>query len=844
MTWSCSFDILSHACVPAIAVCSGFPSIMNWTEGNLNRHSRARKGKETLLRQKEHFAKARAGILDANVKISPPSVSFLAIPAQHPSSVRRDALKSTSSRKHQSDDRLMSSRYFSEDRPKLPASTRLQGQETEDEAMRQKRRKLLLKGDWVGTNVQKPIEMEFTKPRGSPSNPWGVKKSRRQASKQKLRRLLGVKHGEEYDRAGLGAVDASTPASLRRIKVRVGGYERALGDSSNASPRSNGTQVQFSGSRGKSFSRRKIPLRSVRELTEQCPVGRRRYRDLREQRQDRGQACIPRSDASHRSHSSASQTPLLTTSPLLFHPVPTRPALLHLLHPQSVDSDNANSTLAQLGVDHPPVPSSQASENDVWRTFVACPNDDSAFNEMRSSDNPEDAAQRPVSPGVSQLGTSRPLHGTYNTEAAVSPETREVNNIAGDRAPPTASASRFAEELRPDPCHHRSSEVSSDDDQIAPIATDDITSRGGSDLSQPSESTRGNDRRGDGSSKELAMPAGSSDEMSLLVVSSSPRHPPLLGEMDEATTFLMDQPEGITFRSDASSPRLISPQLLGKDPAFKGEAAAAIEEQLPGELTQEDENDMWRNFVFGDSSGILEKALEDARRDTARSLRPSLPSTSTCSCEESPQGLTASSLDHVSIDRRDFAEELYETTRKAASTTSASHVATAGASSADLSSDTTSGSVEIALRTDQATHGSCSPSSAASNNMCRQVFPNELMTSSTCEADTSTSTIDPKQLEKHGESDDCFKFARPKLFVGKKIEHVDEQRQIALSAPQIRGKPQARRRQKRTTDGRANIRKLPNYGGSDPIEEFELDYRSDRADKGSMFGPLETESGF
>lgn len=230
---------------------------MNWTEGNLNRHSRARKGKETLLRQKEHFAKARAGLLDANVKISPPSVSFLALPTQQASSFRRDALNSTSSRKHQSDDRLMSGRYFSEDRPKLPAPIRLQGQETEDETMRQKRRKLLLKGDWVGTNVQKPIEMEFTKPRVSSSNPWGVKKSRRQVSKQKLRRLLGVKSGEGYDRARLSAVDTSTPTSLRRIKVRVGSYERALGDSSNASPRGSGTEVHFSGSRGKSSRERR-----------------------------------------------------------------------------------------------------------------------------------------------------------------------------------------------------------------------------------------------------------------------------------------------------------------------------------------------------------------------------------------------------------------------------------------------------------------------------------------------------------------------------------------------------------------------------------------------------------
>lgn len=222
---------------------------MNWTEGSLNRHSRARKGKEILLRQKEHFAKARASLLDANVKMSPPSVSFLGPPARLPS-VRRDALKSTSSRK-QRGDRLMSSRYFSKSQPELTAPIRLPGQDTEYESMRQKRRKLLLKGNWVGTNVQKPIEMEFAKPRGSPSNPWGARKSHHQTSKHKLRRLLGVSHADGQNRVRPSAVDSFTPTSLRRIKVRVGSHERALGDSSNASPRSNGLQVVSPGSRGK-----------------------------------------------------------------------------------------------------------------------------------------------------------------------------------------------------------------------------------------------------------------------------------------------------------------------------------------------------------------------------------------------------------------------------------------------------------------------------------------------------------------------------------------------------------------------------------------------------------------
>ncbi|KAK7721611.1 hypothetical protein SLS64_001028 [Diaporthe eres] len=306
----------------------------------------------------------------------------------------------------------------------------------------------------------------------------------------------------------------------------------------------------------------------------------------------------------------------------------------------------------------------------------------------------------------------------------------------------------------------------------------------------------------------------------------------------------MDQQADIAVGLGALSPQAAMPQLQGKDSASGDGGYAAVEKQLPSERTQEDENDMWRNFVFGGSPESLEKALEEARRDTARCLRPSLPSTSSDSCEKSQQGFIMSPLGLEPIDRCDFAEGLCDPTGDMITTASASHVATAGTSSADLSPETTSGSVETAVRTDQATHGSFSSSSAAGNNTSRLLFPSDPMASSTCDADTCMSTIDPKELEKHGEPDESFKFARPKLFVGKKIEHVDEKRQIALSAPQIRGKAQTRRRQKRTNDGRANIRKLPNYGGSDPIEEFEGDCRSDRAEKGSMFGALETEDGF
>ena len=576
-------------------------------------------------------------------------------------------------------------------------------------------------------------------------------------------------------------------------------------------------------------------------MAEQYPLGQPRYRHPKAHREGRGQVCVSRSDTSHRSHSSASQTPLLTTSPLLFHPVPTRPALLQLLDTQSADSDNANSTFAQMGAERPPVPSSQAEENAVWRTFVAGPDESSTSNETGTSDELGDAPQKVVSPGVSQLGTLRQLRSTYEKDAAFPSATRGISCIGEDKGSnPTAAASLFAE-VRPDSAQQRSSEAFSDDDQITTIADDYSPSRVGSDLPQPSESARSNYRHDEFSVKEQNTTAGSSDEVSLLAVSSSPQLPPELDVVGEAPSFQLDQSGDTAIAMNAPSPHVDVPQLNWEDSAFQERSSAAVEKQLLNERTQ-DENDMWRNFVFGDSPESLDKALDDARRDTARSLRPSLPSASTYSGEKFQQSFTTSPLGHGSIDRRDFAEGLDYLTRDMSDTASASHAATAGASSVDPSSDPASGSVETAVRTDLATRASSDSSSANGNNTSRLLFPKDPVTSSICETGTDTSPIDPQQLEEHSEPDDCFRFARPRLFVGKKMGHVDEQKRIALSAPQIRGTNQTRRRQKRTIDGRANIRKLPNYG-SDPIEEFEGDCRSDRAEKGSMFGPLETEDG-
>ncbi|KAK4457851.1 hypothetical protein QBC42DRAFT_187490, partial [Cladorrhinum samala] len=81
-----------------------------------------------------------------------------------------------------------------------------------------------------------------------------------------------------------------------------------------------------------------------------------------------------------------------------------------------------------------------------------------------------------------------------------------------------------------------------------------------------------------------------------------------------------------------------------------------------------------------------------------------------------------------------------------------------------------------------------------------------------------------------GTTGEQFRFAPPKLFVGSRSSN-QHQRNINIihATKKGRGRPK-----KRATDGRANIRTLPNYT-SDPIEEFEEVEHSTQ----SLFPPLE-----
>ncbi|KAJ3569520.1 hypothetical protein NPX13_g6054 [Xylaria arbuscula] len=133
---------------------------MNWTEGSLARHSRGRQRNALITRQKQHFARARSGLLDTRPKRGPVSISFLS------SDVNPD-LASCSPRpvpNPRSHDYLSST-------PPLPPSSREARQQlpirTPDDRGQDiainfdRRKKLLEKSDWAGLKLQEPLNITF-----------------------------------------------------------------------------------------------------------------------------------------------------------------------------------------------------------------------------------------------------------------------------------------------------------------------------------------------------------------------------------------------------------------------------------------------------------------------------------------------------------------------------------------------------------------------------------------------------------------------------------------------------------------------------------------------------------
>ncbi|KAI1291157.1 hypothetical protein F5Y03DRAFT_46629 [Xylaria venustula] len=127
---------------------------MNWTEGSLARHSRTRQQRNALIaRQKQHFAKARNGLLSTRPKPGSVSISFLHSQSSSASPHRNPASSSFGGR-------LSTPHSNREPPPKRP---KYEHNDTHEDlvAAFDRRKRLLQKPDWAGLRLQQPLDISF-----------------------------------------------------------------------------------------------------------------------------------------------------------------------------------------------------------------------------------------------------------------------------------------------------------------------------------------------------------------------------------------------------------------------------------------------------------------------------------------------------------------------------------------------------------------------------------------------------------------------------------------------------------------------------------------------------------
>lgn len=481
---------------------------MNWTGGRLSRHSHTKSGALTA-RQKQHFAKVQSNQRN-NVENGARSLSILGHAlkdCRQPSVLKEDNQIHTQGNYRSSrdqDDRTTSRMYsrthesqqfpqgirtsmikveraitpdddlydatppprVEKRKRETPHVTLEQHDTTQDCSASDKRRKLLRKGNWVGTNIQQPIQLAFAYPT------HGADIGRRRkvldghrvqyASKQmlvtspftkrqrvhspQLLKIHGIQRTKTDVRISIGGrvvppgISSSTvPSRYQCHSERTHEQEFSQRGSSdvmlldNNTPNRNHLYNQSFDPSGHSGRLEGIEIHS-RESPEGNQGPNTEESDLeqfsggiRSQSGSPDQTnSLPR-DGYHRERSISKQAILespvseffTSSSAAIHHPKPHSSRISLLL--RSSSSEIAESTTAQVGPSKPVVPPSQALDHDIWETWITTLEDEqdiSGLANMESSARLE--RQVAISPGISAIPLNLP-----SAKPTASPKTNQ-----------------------------------------------------------------------------------------------------------------------------------------------------------------------------------------------------------------------------------------------------------------------------------------------------------------------------------------------------------------------------------------------------------------------------------
>ncbi|KAI1658116.1 hypothetical protein F4813DRAFT_388897 [Daldinia decipiens] len=328
---------------------------MNWTEGNLSRHSRGRQRNELLTRQKQHFAKVRNNLLKSDVKRSPVSISFLG--TQYSRDLKRRDDSSSAAYK------LPSSPLLAEKRKRARSSLDNPDHQT---STREKRKRLLERADWVGLNLQQPIDITFP---GQLQASIGSRWSKVERSRVRMIR----KHREDSHTSRPGGSPNSHDPSL---KIQIGSQQ--ILSNTTISPQSKIKRYSLVPQPTTGLPRRKSNLTSSPEPSQtRRPYVVSRNSQLSQVPKDERHGIAGEHqggaypEAVKKSLFPEDPTHVVYSSSIIHEPTPLRANCFTVLRWTPPGSDDQGSMQVEIGRPLRPVTLSQGIDEEIWKNWVS-----------------------------------------------------------------------------------------------------------------------------------------------------------------------------------------------------------------------------------------------------------------------------------------------------------------------------------------------------------------------------------------------------------------------------------------------------------------------------------------
>ncbi|KAI0811583.1 hypothetical protein GGR55DRAFT_107993 [Xylaria sp. FL0064] len=316
---------------------------MNWTEGSLARHSRGRQRNALITRQKQHFAKARSGLLNARPKPGPVSISFLSS-----ESTSESPWMVSVSRNH--DDRLSTSPSLSNNRePQRESLSYTRRNDDREDLMTDfdRRRRLLEKPDWAGLRLQEPLDISF------PGQIYATKRWTRAASPRETvlrepRRHATPNEEELYKRRERQSMRIQIGSQVIQPSIETGSQPSTSRHTLNTEPSAH-------------VSHHKLKSRTKTQCSE---GGTDRHRAAASNDNFRAS---PTFLGDHEAPFN-----VVCSAPVIHEPAPRRIFTSQTQQWLSSSADNRQSMEVEIERPIRLVPSSQESEQQRWKDWVVC----------------------------------------------------------------------------------------------------------------------------------------------------------------------------------------------------------------------------------------------------------------------------------------------------------------------------------------------------------------------------------------------------------------------------------------------------------------------------------------